>query len=124
MGLRSRGFGGKSVPGKLAVVKRQTAAHGQITERKPSVTHLRFSFLSHEGGGRSATSGGPVIHSRCVRGQMGASGKAGLFKQFDVFEGAYSLLISVNEAEYHVLAVRDFSLDYRNLTSYGPIGAL
>jgi len=44
-----------------------------------------------------------------------------LLKQLDVFEGAYSLLISVEDAECHMLAVRDFSLDDRNLTAYGPI---
>jgi hypothetical protein len=30
--------------------ERQTAAHGQITERKPSVAHFRFSFHSHLSG--------------------------------------------------------------------------
>jgi hypothetical protein len=40
MWIRCRGLG-KSVPGKLALVG-QTAAHGQITERKYSVAQFRF----------------------------------------------------------------------------------
>ena len=40
--IRCRGLG-KSVPGKLGL-ESQSAAHGQITERKPSVPHLRLSL--------------------------------------------------------------------------------
>jgi hypothetical protein len=41
MGIRCRGLG-KSVPGKAAF-RRQSAAHGQITERKYSIAQFRFS---------------------------------------------------------------------------------
>jgi CubicO group peptidase (beta-lactamase class C family) len=50
MGIRSRGFGEKICARQTCRYEGQTAAHGQITERKPSVTHLRFSFPSRKGG--------------------------------------------------------------------------
>lgn len=49
MGIRCRGLG-EFCARQTCRYEGQTAAHGQITERKPSVAHLRFSFLSHERG--------------------------------------------------------------------------
>jgi len=55
------------------------------------------------------------------RKKTGSCPRCRLLKQLDVFEVTHSLLISVEDAECYVLAVRDFSLDDRNLTPYGPI---
>jgi hypothetical protein len=68
--------------------------------------------------------GWAVIHSRHVRGKIGASYRALLLEQLDIFESAYSLLISPKDAECHVMAIRDLSLDDGKLTPYGPISAL
>jgi len=58
MGLRSTvqnlgrhvGAWGKICARQTCRCEGQTAAHGQITERKPSVAQFRFLFLFHEGG--------------------------------------------------------------------------
>jgi hypothetical protein len=62
MGIRSRGLGEKICARQTCPYEGQTAAHFQITERKPSVAHLRFSFISHEGGAQ-----GSRMNDSCCR---------------------------------------------------------
>src|ERR1700679_3561848 len=49
-GYTLEGVRGKICARQTCRYEGQTAAHGQITERKPSVAQMRFSFISHEGG--------------------------------------------------------------------------
>jgi hypothetical protein len=49
-GYTLEGVRGKICARQTCRYEGQTAAHGQITERKPSVARMRFLILLHEGG--------------------------------------------------------------------------